>query len=327
MSLIIRCSSRGIVLLCAMLAFALTSFADDKPASQYNETGTVLSTASEHGHFYQIATDSRIYLLLCDKVKTIQFGPPECKVGDKPIGAGDTVHFRLDGDWAYMPGASGAMEEKLRILTTELKVIPPLPPAPSGANDNASASDRGIVIGSGMHVKGQHRVGWSTNPAAASPITTASASTPVTPTGPVTAIPVTGGAPVVVMPTGPTTGGVVTGVPVTGGPPVTAIPTAPVTGVPVGGPPAGGATIMLGGSKPQWVHVLRIQTGDKIYQLECSSKPCALADKEIALGDALTFRADKKWAYLASGTPGAKEERLRILGVSEKGASVEPNPE
>ncbi len=371
----------GVVLLGAIAACLLPLRADDKPADKYTETGTVLSTADKHGHFYQVSTDSRIYLLLCDKVKSIQFGPPECKVGDKAIATGDTVHFRIDGDWAYMPPAtkgkpeakpeataseSEGMEEKLRILTTELKVIPALPaPAANAASGAASpasaspttekganpASERGVVIGSGMQVNGQHGVGWSTVPtsAAAVPvprpmspgITTASPTTPVIATAPVMAVPVTGGAPVMVVPTGPTTGGVVTGVPVTGGAPVTAIATAPVMGIPVAGPPVGGAPMgaappagspmMIGGrAAPQWVHVLRIQTAGKVYQLEGSTKPGKLANKEIALGETLTLRTDKKekHAYLSTDPyDPAAEQEYKILSVTPvAGAPAEPKP-
>jgi hypothetical protein len=339
------------VLLLAILA--LVAFADDKPAPSYNETGSVLSTIDKHGHFYQVATDSKIYLLMCTKVKSIQFGSPECKIGDKPIAAGDTVHFRIEGDWAYMAPISEGTEEKLRILTTELKNIPPLPPAPAAENEkNAKTTpESGVVIGTGMQVRGQHGVGWSTTPTAinvptpsavASPITTASAATPVMPTAPVMATPVTGGPPVPVVAVAPTSGGVVTGVPVTGGAPITAVPVAPVTGVPIGGPPpmagapagapAGGGMVMMGGGAPQWVHVLRIQTAGKIYQLECSTKPCKIANKEIALGDSLSFRVDKKWAYMSVGaqasTPATtdEEQKYRILSVTEVAPPPTPAP-
>ena len=321
----------GAVLLAAITSFVALSLADDKPAVKYAESGSVLSATFKHGYFYQVATGSRIYLLMCTKVKSFQLGSPECKIGDKPIAAGDTVDFRIDGDWAYMPPVSGETEEKLRILTTELKVIPALPasatpagvPPGNGKNSNPSF-EAGVVIGSGLHLKGQQGAGWSTTPnaAAASGITTASAATPVMATAPVTAIPVTGGAPVTVVPTAPTMGGVVTGVPVTGGAPITAIPTAPVMGVPVGGAPASGGTVMMGGSRPQWVHVLRIQTAGKIYQLECSSKPCTLANKEIVLGDALHLRTDKKHAYLSSDPQSSgAEEKYKILSVSDVAAA------
>jgi hypothetical protein len=331
-------SSLGRLALLATVTCCLTPlFADDKPAPQYTESGSVLSAISKHGHFYQVATDKNIYLLMCTKVKAIQFGEPECKIGDKPVATGDTVHFRIDGDWAYMAPIAEGTEEKLRILTTELKIIPPLPAAAPPANVPATAStghDKGstptaepaIVIGTGLHVKGQHGLGWSTNPGppVAPGITTAA---PTMSTAPVTAIPVTGGAPVMVIPTAPIAGGVVTGVPVTGGPPITAIPVAPVMSVPAAGAPAGGGMVVMGGSQPQWVHVLRIQTAGKTYQLECSSKPCALADKQITLGDTVTVRIDQKHAYLlsAAGSSGA-EEKLKILSATEAGSASESEP-
>jgi hypothetical protein len=324
----------GIILLTTITSCVAQAPPDDKVPDKYNVSGSVLSAISKHGHYYQVATDSRIYLLMCTKVKTFQLGEPECKIGDKPIATGDAVHFRIDGDWAYMPPISQGDEEKLRILTTELKVIPALPasaspanasPANAPANGNGSnpTPEPGIVIGTGVHVKGQHGVGWSTAPGLpSSPVTTASAATPVMATAPVMAVPVTGGAPVMVMPTGPTTGGVVTGVPVTGGAPITAIPTAPVMGVPVAGAPAGGGMVMVGGGAPQWVHVLRIQTAGKIYQLECSGKPCALTNKEIGLGDTLALRVDKKHAYLSSDAQNSgAEQEFKILNVTDSGST------
>lgn len=205
-----------LIVLLSATAFLL---ADDTPADKYNDSGTVLSATSKQGHFYQIESDNRIYLMLCQTVKRFRFGAPQCQLEGKPIAAGDNVHFRVAGDWAYMPPVSGGMEQKLRIITTELKVIPPLPPALATNDQSATAANEsGIVIGTGIHVEGQQGSSWSTSRGATAP-TTASGTTPVIATAPVTAIPVTGGAPVVVMPTGPTTGGVVTGVPVTGGPP------------------------------------------------------------------------------------------------------------
>jgi len=322
----------AIFILAAVATCVLPSPADDKPADKYDQAGSVLSTVDKHGHFYQISTDSKIYLFLCTKVKGLQFGEPECKVGDKPIATGDTVHFRIDGDWAYMLPLSGEfMEQKLRILATELKVTAPLPPAPAAPSGNAanSTTESAVVVGTGTHIKGQKSGGfWSTNRTPSAPaITTASPGTPVMATAPVTAVPVTGGPPVTVMPVGPTTGGVVTGVPVTGGPPITAIPTAPVTGVPVGGAPAGGGTVVMGRSAPQWVHILRIRTAGKIYQLECSSRPCELGNKEVALGDSLTLRLDsKKRAYLSSGAAGSSEQEFKLLDVTDVGSTPEAKP-
>ena len=319
-----------LIVLATVSICVMPSAAEDKPADKYTETATVLSTISKHGHFYQISTESKVYLLLCTKVKSLQFGEPECKLAGKPIAANDTIHFRVDGDWVYMPPISGeSMEEKLRILAVELKTIPPIPPAsaPAAGNAASASTENGVVIGTGTHVKGQKGGFWSTSPSTARPaFATASPSTPVMATAPVTAIPVTGGAPVTVMPVGPTTGGVVTGVPVTGGAPITGIATGPVTGVPVGGAPAGGGVVM-GGSAPQWVHILRIQTAGKTYQLECSGKPCSIANKEIALGDALTVRIDKKHAYVSSGAAGSTaEQEFKILEVTEPGSPTDAKP-
>lgn len=319
--------TRYALVLFSALFCAVSSFADGPPS--YNESGSVLSTIDKHGHYYQVATDTKIYLLMCGKVKSFQFGEPECKVGDKPIAAGDTIHFRVDGDWVYMAPVSEGIEEKLHILTTELKIIPPLPPAPDGTNDkNAkTTAESGVVIGTGMQVKGQRAGGWSTTPTAPAPIATASPSTPVVATGPVVAMPTTGGPPVMVTPVGPATGGVVTGVPTTGGAPITAVPVAPVNGVSVAGAPPAGGGMVVGSGAPQWIHILRIQTAGKIYELECSSKPCkAAAGQEIGLGDSLSFRVDKKRAYIGSNATTDGEPSYRILSVSTIAPPQAPAP-
>jgi hypothetical protein len=203
-----------------------------------------------------------------------------------------------------------------------------------------------MVIGTGMHIMGQKQMAWSTNPssvgrvgfggstpgvAMASPgIAMATPSAPVMATGPVMAIPVTGGAPVLMTPTGPTGGGLMTGIPVTGGAPVTAIATGPVMGVPIGGAPMGAARpggMAVGGGGPAWVHILRIQSGKNIYQLECSAKPCEVDKKAIELGDTLVIRTEKKWAYVSFGTNSdGKEQKLRILGETEEDATSDTKP-
>jgi hypothetical protein len=341
MSRIPRSFSFFIVVLFCVLALCLApSWAEDKDASNYPLSGKVLSSSAKGAHAYQIATDSRIYLMMCEKVKGFHMGMPECKAGDKPIAAGDAVQFRVDGDWAYMPAAKGA-EEGFRILTTELKVIPPLPPPPAGDSGKSLSpgDERGMVIGTGMHIRGQRQVGWSTNPASlgrpgfypAAPapgMAMATPGAPVMPIGPVLATPVTGGPPVLVMPAGPVSGGIVTGVSTSGGL-VTGIATGPVMGTPIGGPPMGGAraggAAMGGGGPPPWVHLLRIQAGEKIYQLECSVKPCEVDKNPIELGDTLVIRVEKKWAYLSSGPESAaKEQKLRILSETEDDATPEP---
>ena len=75
MSRLLRKSSvPGLLSLAALLFLVVPSMADDKPAPSYNETATVLATIDKHGHFYQVATDSKIYLFMCTKVKTFQLG-------------------------------------------------------------------------------------------------------------------------------------------------------------------------------------------------------------------------------------------------------------
>jgi hypothetical protein len=332
MSRTLRNSSIYCVVLSCVLAFCLLpSWAKDKEAPDYPLSGKVLSSSAKGLHSYQIETDSRIYLLMCERVKGFHMGLPDCLVGDKPIATGDTVQFRVDGDRAFMPVAKG--EDELRILTTEFKVIPPLPPAAAGESGKGSnpGNERGMVIGTGLHIMGQKQA-WSTNPssvnqgvfragAPAPGIAMATPSAPVMATGPVMAIPVTGGAPVMVIPSGPVGGGIVTGVPVTGGAPITGIATGPVMGMPMAGAAHAGGPAM-GGGGPAWVHILRVQSGKNIYQLECSAKPCEVDKKQIELGDALVIRAEKKWAYVSFGTDsGVKEQKLRILSETEDEAT------
>jgi hypothetical protein len=303
MSRTLRSFSFFSFVLTSLLAFSLLpSWAKDKQAPDYPLSGKVLSSSSKGAHSYQVETDSRVYLLMCEKVKGFHMGMPECKVDDRPIVAGDTVQFRVDGDWIYMPAAKGT-EEGLRILTTELKVIPPLSPkaGESGKVSNPRG-ERGMVIGAGMHIAGQKQVGWSTDPSSVKRPAFNGGST--ISMAPVLAIPVTGGAPVMMMPTAPSGGAFVTGIPATGG--------APVMGVRVGGPAGGG------GGPPPWVHLLRVRAGENIYVLECSVKPCEVDKKQIELGDTLVVRAEKKWAYVSSyPDSGVKEQRFRILSETE----------
>jgi hypothetical protein len=322
---------------CLILSNALASCAlpasaqeaGKSPADQYPLSGKVLASSSAHGHFYQVATEGKIYLLMCEHAKGFHMGLPECKSGDKPIADGDTIPFRVDGDSAYVPVAKGG-EDELRILTAELKVIPPLktPAASESAAGSAAAANTelSVVIGTGTHIQGQKKVGWSTNPfagtgqgfsvaGAPSGITMASPTNPVIASGPVMATPVTGGPPVMVIPTGPVGGGVVTGIPTTGGAPIMAIPTGPVMGTPVGGAPRAGG-VAVGGGSPPWVHLLRVKAGDKVYMLECSRKPCEVDKKPIGLGDTIVIRAEKKWAYVSLG--GGAEQKFKILGETDE---------
>jgi len=89
-------------------------------------------------------------------------------------------------------------------------------------------------------------------------------------------------------------------------------------GTRVGGP------AMSGGGPPPWVHLLRVRAGENIYQLECSAKPCEIDKKPIELGDLLVVRAEKKWAYVSSGSAsGGKGQKFRILSETEDEAAPE----
>jgi hypothetical protein len=321
------------VVVSLLFAFSISpSWAKDKPANDYPLIGKVLASSQEDEYFYQLETDSRVYLMKCEKVPGSHGSSPDCMIDDRGIMNGDTLRFRVEGDWAFMPYAKG--EQELRILTTELKVIPPLPPAAaSESGKDPSPVKRGVAIGAGLRAKGQN-VGWSTTPSAVPSSTnwtsyqagTPSSSIrsgPAMSSAPVMAIPVTGGAPVMMMPTAPTVGGIVTGVPVTGGP--------PVTGMTMGGPAGGGlpmasndllATIadiravvtFIRGIHTSWDHLLRVQVGEETYQLKCSDNPCKLAKKPIELGDSFVIRVEEKWAYLSSGSAsGVNEQKFRIV--------------
>jgi hypothetical protein len=113
----------------------------------YPETGTVISATTDHGDVYEIETGDKIYQMECSTASVFQPIPPQCDIAGKPIAVQDTVHFRIDDEddeyVAYMPG-SGNHEEKLRILSTELKVPPPLPAT------NPSAGESCAVLGTGM---------------------------------------------------------------------------------------------------------------------------------------------------------------------------------
>jgi hypothetical protein len=284
-----------------VLSFCLSPlWAKEKPVPEYPLSGKVLASSAKGTHSYQIATDSRIYLMMCMRVSGFHWGMAECKVNDKPIAVGDTIQFRVDGDKAFMPDLKG--EEELRVLTTEFKVIPELAPAAAGESGKDAGSERAQVIGTGVHIRGQKMVAWSTDPSSVKRPSYNGGSAGSM--APVMAIPVTGGAPVMMMPTMPSSGAFVMGVPATGG--------APVMGVRMGGPAMGG------GGPPPWVHILRVRAGESLYVLECPGKACEVDKKQIELGDTVLMRAEKKWAFVSSeGNSGGKEAKFRILNETE----------
>lgn len=303
----------------AVLACVPPIQADSK--HQYPESGKVIAVSAVRAGVYTIETGTRIYRMECIKASLFQSAPPQCTIAGKPIAVNDKVHFRFDengDDFAHIP-ANGNHEGKLVVLSTELKSLPPLPPA-----SNPSAGESCVVLGRGMDlIESQYSVNVGSSAPLGGGTAVSAGSSPVIPAGPVTAIPVTGGPPVQVIPGGPVTGGVITGVPVTGGPPVTAIPVAPVTGtttsspaligsVPAGAAPGTTKTI----SEWDWVHYLRVQTAAHVYKLACMSRECWLKQRAPQLGDLLAIRIKDNAAYLSWCPPGPKgEQRYAIVSV------------
>jgi hypothetical protein len=103
-----------------LLIFAPWAEAKKKAAVDYDLSGSVLFYDHD-GQVYKFATDRLVYTLTWDKVKKLQFRDPQCQVNGRPIVVGDSVRFRIDGDQAYLPPASGSSEQELQVLFTELK--------------------------------------------------------------------------------------------------------------------------------------------------------------------------------------------------------------
>lgn len=275
-------------------------------AHNYDRSGKVISVTRDVVPVYRIESEDSIYTMACVRIRLFYLGVPQCDWNGRPIAKGDQVRFRIEGDYAYMP-VKGDEEERLMVEMTEAKLLPPLPSAPAGL-------EGAVVLGLGVTAE-THQYAALPSP---QPSTSASSSSSSGSMAPVVAVPATGGAPEVVIPTSPTTGGAVTGVPATGGAPITAIPVAPTaaatsssSNISAPSAPSGGTT-----STTQWVHILRVQTASHIYDLACSGRTCALNGTPIQTGDALTVRVEKKWAYVSSAG-GSREQRFAILSVRD----------
>jgi hypothetical protein len=147
-------------LILAQTIFAGAAFAKKQPKT-YPETGKVTATAvnqvpfstSQHvggpnggstvpvrgvriSRTYTIETETKTYELDCGKHPRIFSSTPgECG-GDKKIEIGDTVQFRLEKGWAYLPvpvTVEPSGEQRLRVLNEELKqdATPGTQPEPS----------------------------------------------------------------------------------------------------------------------------------------------------------------------------------------------------
>ena len=126
-----------------LLVLAPRAEGKKKVAPDYDLSGSVLSYDHD-GQVYRFATEKLVYTLTCDKVKKLQFRDPQCRVNGRPIVAGDSVRFRIDGDQAYLPPASGSSEQEMQILFTELKTPPAMP------DSTVDGVVRGVVLGDGQ---------------------------------------------------------------------------------------------------------------------------------------------------------------------------------
>jgi hypothetical protein len=285
----------------AFIAFILSSLPASAGAPHdYDRSGTVISVARDVVPVYTIESGDSVYTMACVRIRL--FGTPQCDWNGRPIAVGNQVRFRIEGDYAYMP-VKGDNEERLMVEMTETKLLPPLPAVQPGL-------EAGVVLGLGVTTE-EHRYVF---PPASQPAASANSSSSPGSMAPVVAVPVTGGPPVVVTPTSPASGGVVTGVPATGGAPVTAIPVTPTdTAAPSAAPPPS-VSAGTAASAKQWIHVLRVQTASRVYDLACPARICSFGGNPIQTGDPLALRIEKKWAYVSSaGT--SHEHRFAILAV------------
>jgi hypothetical protein len=125
-----------VMLVLAGLALTLMqkeAFADKKPKS-YPESGKVIGrgttghtrgNGTAYSQTYKVETDKAVFLLDCGKLPFMGGTGGECG-GEKKIQIGDVLHFRIDKNYVYIPvadlsGATGSDEEKLRIISQELR--------------------------------------------------------------------------------------------------------------------------------------------------------------------------------------------------------------
>lgn len=130
-----------------LLILSQASVSADKKPKSYPEAGKVTgrgTTAHTRGQgtvysqTYKIETAKVIWLLDCGKLPFMSGTGGECG-GEKKIQIGDVLHFRIEKDYAYiaapdLSGAAGSEEEKLRIISQDLK--------PDAAPDKPAASQR-----------------------------------------------------------------------------------------------------------------------------------------------------------------------------------------
>jgi len=143
----VRSRGVGVVLILAGSVLAGTAFAGTKDPT-YPEEGKVTATSVNQvpvttytqangvtipvktirlSRTYTVQTETKTYDLDCGKTPHMfSRTPGECG-GTKKIQVGDSIHFRLQKGWAYIPitemngGKEESKEQKLRVLNEELK--------------------------------------------------------------------------------------------------------------------------------------------------------------------------------------------------------------
>jgi len=133
----------GVLLLGGALLLASFTAHAQKPAKSYPEEGKVIGRGTtEHtmgvtNYFtqtYKVQTDKVVYVLDCGKKPFFGKTGAECG-GEKKIEVGDTIHFRIEKNSVYIPVkdpvVAGMSEEKLRIMSQEIRPDSPTekPPA------------------------------------------------------------------------------------------------------------------------------------------------------------------------------------------------------
>lgn len=142
--------------LLTMILLAQAGLAEKHP-KEYPEQGKIVGVGTNgrtvvagsasrtvYTHVYKVETDTKMFQLDCGKVPIFASTGGECG-GDNKLQIGDTLHFRVKNQWAYIPtmeteidSSTGtkkavATEEKLRILSEDLKPDPkPAEAKPSG---------------------------------------------------------------------------------------------------------------------------------------------------------------------------------------------------
>jgi hypothetical protein len=123
-----------ILLVVALLALAQGAASADKKPKTYPESGKVIGLGTTphtrgngtvYSHTYKVETDTNIFLLDCGKLPFMTGTGGECG-GQHKIQLGDVIHFRIEKSDVYisapdLAGGTGSDEEKLRIISQELK--------------------------------------------------------------------------------------------------------------------------------------------------------------------------------------------------------------